>query len=338
MTTENIISTPPVLPVRQPAAVTIPPPKPPTLSGVKPIQEKIISPPVLPSAVTTKPPAKSKQEEVAHRRKTIAEAGSGDPGSTAAMLVTGFKNTARTIPLLIKKYWWIALVIVAVWTLAASWDPLLLTLRYPSLSGLIDFFSPIVTFLVFITVAYTNFIAKSIYALIVFKVIIPLVQRIRKEGFVIVIKSFSSIIPGIKSNITECGISGIPVFVSLLGTGLISSNFLTGNNRGSGVLVSIALALSLVKALNDGKTSTPFMASRVVSKDIFKLLKRSNPVKNNHVYLGISGFMTGLLGSMILMVTRGLPQGDFLGYYIGVLVLLAGIGLYFIKTKAKPAE
>jgi hypothetical protein len=80
------------------------------LTGAKSIQKNVISPPGLPATAAIPSPAKTKQEEISRRRKEIAEAGGGDPDSTSAMLAAAFKNTAKAIPVLIKKYWWIALI------------------------------------------------------------------------------------------------------------------------------------------------------------------------------------------------------------------------------------
>jgi hypothetical protein len=42
---------------------------------------------------------------------------------------------------------------------------------------------------------WNNWVAKSIYVVIIFKVIMPLVLRIKKEGFRRVYNSFKSVVP-----------------------------------------------------------------------------------------------------------------------------------------------
>jgi hypothetical protein len=298
----------------------------------------VSAPPKLPSAAVSQPAAIAREEEVARRREALAEAGAGDPKSTVTMMATGLKNSVKTVPLLLKKYWWVALIIAVGWLLLAIWEPVSLSAKYPALSGVFNVLTPVIGFLIVITAAYNNWVARSIYALIIFKVGIPLVQRIRSEGLGSVMKSFASVIPGMKSNWTECGTRALVLYIGMLGIGLAFSNFLTRNNSSDKVLVSIALAISLVKNLSDGKKSMPFMASRVISKDIFKLFKKDNPVKNNHIYLGIGGLMAGLLGAIVLMLLRNLPQGDFLGYYLGALVFVVGVTLFIVKARAKPTK
>ncbi len=335
MTAENFINTPPSLPVRRPANPIIAPPRPPLPPGAKPLSNTISAPPRPPSAAIAPPKIKPREAEVARRREALAEAGTGDPKSTASMMGTAIKNSAKSIPLLLKKYWWLALIIGVGWLLLAIWEPIGLAVKYPALRGVINFLTPIIGVLILVTAAYNNWVARSLYALIVFKVGIPLVQRIRKEGIGPVFKSFASVVPGLKSNWSECAVNALPVYIGMVGVGLALSNFLTRNNSSDKVLVSIALAISLVKTLSDGKKSMPFMATRVISRDIFKLVKKDNSVKNHHIYLGIGGVMTGLLGAIVLMLTRNLPQGDFLGYFLGAAVFIGVVVVYFVKARKK---
>ena len=117
------------------------------------------------------------------------------------------------------------------------------------------------------------------------------------------------------------------------------TNFLSGNNSYTRCIASVALALSFVKILADGKTGLPFLSSRVVSKDVFRLFKKNTPVKNYHVYLCLTGIMTGLATSIIfalIIFNQGFPGVfEFAGYWIGLVAIAAGVVLYFVQIRGK---
>jgi hypothetical protein len=308
----NIVNSSPLLPGKKTSPITDTPPKPPALKvHIKPDKAQ--------AAAT----AKSESELV-------------DPKSTGELLATIGKNALTTVPILIKKYWWIMLILAGLWLFLMTFNPLLWSRNNPSLAWLFNAINPLVMLLIFLTAAWNNWIAKSIYVVIIFKVIMPLAMRIKKEGFGTVLNSFKAVIPSIKQNWQECNTKALPLFVSFLGAGLLVTNFLSRNNSFDKCFVSVALAISLVKVLSDGEKSPAFMAFRVISKDIFKLFKKDSPVRNHHVYICFSGLMTGLAGALILFIIRAITGdgiGQFIGYYLGSIAIITGITLNILKGK-----
>jgi hypothetical protein len=145
------------------------------------------------------------------------------------------------------------------------------------------------------------------------------------------------VVPDLKNNWIESGITSLAIFILSSGVGLAFSNMLTRNNKLDKYLVSLALAISLVKVLGDGKKATLFMTGRVITKDIFKFFKRNNPVKNHHIYVCLSGFMAGLLGALVLALIA-IGAGDtvqYWGYFLGGAGVVVGIVLFIVKLKSK---
>lgn len=320
--TQQIINTPPKLPVRRTSRPILEPPMPPFLKTFNP--NAIASP---------KPPlaeakAETREQEIARRQKALAGSGVGDPKSTVELIKMGAKNTAKILPVLIKKYWWIALIVGAVWFFLMTVD----TSRLPV--------QPVADFLVFLTAAYNNWVAKSVLVLVVLKVGIPLFRRIRTEGFGKVMESFQAVGPGLKKSWVESGIIAVSLFVVTLGVGLALSNFLSGNNSYTRYLASLALAFSMVKTLSDGSKAMTFTATRVVSKDIFKWFGKHSPVRNHHIYLGIGGVMTGLVGAALpaflfffgIAGVRMSPVYQSVCYSMGGAVIVIGAAVYFVKA------
>lgn len=323
MSQENIITVPPRLPVKHPEPIITSPPKPPLIPG-------------FPAAKGTPTAAAVKAKET-ERQQALPGAESTDPKNTGVMIAATFKNIVKIIPALLKKYWWVILIIAVLWVFLMTWDPITLQINHPNLSGLINAVDPVVTALIFLTAAYTHFVSKTIYVLIILRVILPLARRIKSEGWKKVWVSFKDVIPGIKRSFTACAPNAMPIFIGFIGAGLVLTNLLTLNNLWSKVLVPIALAFSMVKTLSDGKTSMSFLATRVVTKDISGLFKKKQGANNNQIYLGIAGAMIGLIGSIILALLKD-PLGDTIGgnfgYILGAAGIIAGIVLYFIKRKS----
>jgi len=343
MSSETTITSRPSLPVRPVTKVTIAPPRPPSLPGAK----TRIAPPRVPGTAPHLPASQlkdpAKTAEIERRREALAGSGVGDPKSTVEMILTGAKNNARALPLIIKRYWWLILIVGGVWIFCQSFDP-----EIPGIKGinnprlLKSFYNAIkpgVNSLVFLTAAYNGWVAKSVYGLVILKIFVPLVQRIRADGFKTVMDSFSSVVPGIKSSWAASGDLSLSLFIFTAGTGVALTNLLSGNNSYTRCIASVALALSMVKFLSDSKKSLPFMAARVVSKDIFKTLRKENPVKNHHIFVGITGVMTGLSTSIIfalIVLQRGYPGPvEFAGYWIGLAAIVASVVLYFVKARGK---
>jgi len=132
----------------------------------------------------------------------------------------------------------------------------------------------------------------------------------------------------------------LSLFVVALGVGLALSNILSGNNSYTRYLASLALALGMVKTLSEGSKATTFTASRVVSKDVFKLFGKNSPVRNHHIYLGVGGVMTGLAGAAVpallfffgIAGVRMSPVYENICYFMGGAAVVIGVGVYFLKA------
>jgi hypothetical protein len=281
------------------------------------------------------PSAKSVAGKKRERRKELAGLEPGDPLSTYHLLMRGINNVRGILPKLLIKYWWVALVVIGVWTFLGWFDAIRLAMKYPQMAGLFMGFEKLILFIVFITAAYNNFVAKAVYATIMIRVGLPLIRQIKSEGMTKVLNDFKKVIPDFKANWAETGPVGISILVSMVGSALIISNFLTRNNVIDKIAVSLALAMALLKALNVGSKSLPFMTGRVVSKDISMMFLKPSPVRHYHLYVAISALAVGFFGALPLSFMR-ITQSyyDPTGYILGGIAIVAAVPLYFV-TRGK---
>jgi len=297
----------------------LPPPVPPLLPG----KEK-----------TVQPPAKPREKK--ERRMELQGLEPGDPRSTVRLIRRGMGNVARKVPPLLRKYSWVIPVVLMVWTVLGSFNAYKLMSSMPALYPLWAFLEKIVLFLVFLTASYNNFIGKAVYGTLVVRVIIPFVRRIRRQGFGKVSADFKSLIPGFKTNCAAVGSRSLGLVLFFGGCGAFLSNYLTRNNAADKMAVSLAIAFALMKALNDGKYSLPFVTSRVVMKDLFVATGRPSPVRNHHIYVAIGGLALGFLSSLLLAILRK-PMGENIGYMLGAAAMAAGAAAFFAR-KMKSAD
>lgn len=308
------------------APMRVPPPGVPSRISREPVVAPV-APPLRPTvmAAPAKPseiPAPKKKE----RRMELEGLEGGDPRSTIHLIKLGMRNAAGTLPAMIRKYGWVIPATLFVWTVLGSFDAYALVMSIPSLAGLWMFLNKIVLVLVFLTASYNSFIGKAVYATLVVKVGLPLFNRIRREGFGKVSKEFSLLLPNLRTNWALVGGKSLGLLVLFAGCAAFTSNFLTRNNAIDKIAVSLAIAFSLMKALGDGPKSIPFMTGRVVMKDIFVAMKKPSPVRNHHIYVAISGLVAGFLCCLPLSVLRK-SMGENIGYQLGVLGIIVGIGL-----------
>lgn len=320
---------PPKVPLRilsQPAPAAVPPPTPPK-GAVGPAAP---APPAAPAAPKAQKAAKE-------RRMELQGLEGGDPRSTVHLIRLGVRNAVGTLPALLKKYGWVIPLTLFVWTVLGSFDAYKLMFSMPTLAPFWMAVNKVVLVLVFLTASYNSFIGKAVYATLVFKVGLPMVGRIRREGFGNVQKSFASLVPNLKSSWAQVGGKSMGLLVFFAGSGAFISNFLTRNNAVDKIAVSLAIALSLMKALSDGPRSIPFMTGRVVMKDLFVAMKKPSPVRNHHIYVAISGLVAGFLCSLPLAVLRK-SMGENIGYILGTVAMAAGIGLIIALGSGKKHE
>lgn len=299
---------------------------------------KPMAPPLRPAALAApNKPAAASAPKKKERRIELEGLEGGDPRTTIHLIKLGIRNTAGTLPVLIRKYGWVIPATLFVWTVLGSFNAYALVMSAPSLAGLWMFLNKIVLVLVFLTASYNSFIGKAVYATLVFKVGLPLINRIRREGFGKVSKEFSALLPNLRSNWTLVGGKSMGLLVLFAGSAAFISNFLTRNNAIDKIAVSLAIAFSLMKALSDGPRSIPFMTSRVVMKDIFVAMKKPSPVRNHHIYVAISGLVTGFLCCLPLSILRK-SMGEYIGYQLGIVGMIIGIGLLIALGKKTAHE
>jgi hypothetical protein len=202
----------------------------------------------------------------------------------------------------------------------------------PALSPLWLFLDRFVLIVIFITATYNNFVAKAVYMTLIYRVGIPMGLRFKTEGPQKVIGEFAAIGPTFKSNRLLSGASATGLLIGFIGAGAFISNFMTRNNSIDKVAVSIAIAVSLFKALSDGPKSIPFMTGRVVMKDLFVAMKKPSPVRNHHIYVAVFGLACGFLCCLILAWLRK-PLGDSIGYILGTIAMIAGAGIAVSQAK-----
>lgn len=279
------------------------------------------------------PPPKVPIGKKKERRRELVGLEPGDPLSTYHLIKRGFKNVLSIVPKLTKKYWWLIIVVLGLWFFLANFSVYSYSAKAPALTPLWMFLDKFILVLVFLTASYNNFVAKGVYAAVIIRVGVPLVRRVRRDGPKKVSADFRVVVPGFKRSWAEAGTVALSLLIGFIGVGAFLSNYLTRNNRIDKIAVSLALAMALIKALSDGPKSLPFMAGRVVMKDLFAMLLRPSPVRNQHIYLAVSGLAIGLLCSLPLAFLSKMTS-DYIGYIIGIIaVIVAGV---FFLLKAKP--
>lgn len=296
---------------------------PPPVIPLHKLQEAQPDPVPPPSALATK----GKKKE---RRLELAGLEPGDPRSTYHLLKLGLKNAVMVVPKLVMKYWWLVLIVLGVWFALEAFDVFYLNEKIPALSPLWDFIDKFILLLVFLTASYNNFVAKGVYAAIIIRVGLPLAGRIRSEGLFKVINDFKALVPGFKDSWVQAGTVALSLLVGFSGVGAFLSNYLTRNNRIDKIAVTLALAIALMKALSDGPRSLPFMAGRVVTKDLFVLMLKPSPVQNHHIYVAVSGLALGFLLCLPFAYLSKFTSDD-IGYITGVIGMVAALVLLFVK-------
>lgn len=315
--------------------MTVPPPAVPLKRLKEPLPAPVPPPAAAEAMHTAQKPKEAPRKK--ERRMELEGLEGGDPRSTVHLLKLGIRNTAAALPGMIKKYPWVLPLVLFVWTVLGTFDAYKLAMSMPSLAGFWMSLNKLVLLLVFLTASYNSFIGKAIYGTLVLRVGLPLFRRIRKDGIGKVSNEFKSLIPDLKTNWAMVGAKSVGLLVFFAGSGAFISNFLTRNNAIDKVAVSLAIAFSLMKALADGHRSLPFMTGRVVMKDIFVAMKKPSPVRNHHIHVAIGGLITGFLCCLPLAVLRK-PLGESIGYQLGALAMVVGIGLIIALGKKTANE
>lgn len=319
--------------------LTLPPPLIPLKVFKEPVPAPVIPPKIMAAPLLPKDEPAVQEPAVGRRwKRQPGQEGldPGDPRSTVQLFRRGIGNVARTLPPILQRYAWVLPVVLLVWTLLGSFNAYRLMSSVPALTPLWVFLDKIVGLLVFLTAAYNNFVGKALYGTLFFKVILPLLRRMRREGVVKVGGEFKSLLPNLLVNWSAVGTRSIGLIIFFAGCGAFVSNFLTRNNAFNKTAVSLAVAFTLMKTLSTGSRSIPFMTGRVVMNDVFAALKRPSPVRNQHLFIAISGLVLGFLSSVLLALLRS-SMGDNIGYILGAIAMAAGIVLFFV-LKSKKAE
>lgn len=293
------------------------------------IKENLVAP-VAPPSLPGIPKTEAVKKEKKERRMELVGLENGDPLSTYQLAMLGLKNAISTVPKLVIRYWWQILTVFGIWYFLEYFDVFKFSTNYPTLTPLWIFISKFILLIIFITASYNNFVAKAVYAAILIRVGLPLIGRIRSQGFTNVINEFKNIGPDLKKNWALAENTALSLLIGFLGMGAFVSNYLTRNNRIDKIAVTLALAIALMKALSDSPKSLPFMVSRVVMKDFFVMLLKPSPVRNHHIYVAVSGLNLGFLCSLPFAYLSS-HTSDNIGYIVGVIAFIAGVGLFFVK-------
>lgn len=291
--------------------------------------QKAIATPIQPQGPSSAKAPMAKKKE---RRMELAGLEPGDPLSTYHLIKLGFKNVLAIVPKLAKKYWWLIIIILGSWFFLANFSVYAYSTKFPALTPLWMLLDKFILVVIFLTASYNNFVAKGIYAAVIIRVGLPLARRIRSDGTRKVVNDFKVVVPGFKRSWAEAGTVALSLLIGFIGVGTFLSNYLTRNNRIDKIAVSLALAMALIKALSDGPKSLPFMAGRVVMKDFFVMLLKPSPVRNQHIYLAVSGLAIGLLCSLPLAFLSKMTS-DYIGYIIGIIAIIIAGAFFFLKAR-----
>ena len=206
----------------------------------------------------------------------------------------------------------------------------LMTARTERLPGPV---AAIVSLLIFVTGAYTSVIPKTFFWVLVLTFGRSMLNRVRTDGFDSVRHELTALRPTLSAAWARLETHAMRVAMMGAGVGLILSNFLSRNNRVDKFAPAIALAAAIINGLGTGTSSTVFMFARTVSKDIWRMLRKPNPVTNDHVYVFMAALAAGLLVNGLL----GLTKSDYIGYITGVaaLVCSSAIGITGKRGQAK---
>lgn len=277
---------PPLVPIRGPKNVLLPPPSPP--------------PPLVKGAGL---PALE-----------------GDPETLLDLFKPMAKNFVRTLPKILPR-------LAAGLMFALVVNLVLMTAKPYMLPRPLD---KVVGMLVFLFAVYTGVVAKTVFWTLIFTFGRSLVSRIRREGPAKVQAELKSLGPALKNAWSALGNGALYVFLVGGGAGLALCNFLTKNNKINKYSAAIIVMMALIYGLGAGTKSPLFVLSRVACKDLWRFLKGANPVRNEHVYVGVAGIVAGLLGNTVIML---LIPGNYTGYISGTAVLAASVILRVTRSK-----
>jgi hypothetical protein len=185
---------------------------PPPVIPLKILNEPAPEPVPRPQGFRRPEPAAKKKKE---RRMELQGLEAGDPRSTVDLLKLAFNNTVRSLPPVLRKYGWLIPIILVIWTSLGTFSAYKMMFSMPALAPLWMFLDKIVLILVFLTASYNSFVGKAVYAAIIIRVIIPLIRRIRREGFAAVRRNFASLVPNLKINWSAVGRSSTGLFLCL---------------------------------------------------------------------------------------------------------------------------
>ncbi|MGE5542406.1 MAG: hypothetical protein ACM3WT_05165 [Bacillota bacterium] len=240
-------------------------------------------------------------------------AGQGEPDSLAHLAKAALKRLGPSLVASLPK---MALTLVVVLAL----NILLMTARTQRMPGPL---AGVVSLLIFVTAAYTSVIPKTFFWVLILTFGRSMLGRVRAEGLDKVRRELAAVQPAVKEAWARLQPGATRVAVIGAGLGLILSNFLSRNNRVDKFAPAIVLAVALVNGLGAGVSGSFFVVSRTASKDVWRAMRRPNPVTNDHIYVFMAALAAGLLANGIL----GLTKSDYIGYVAGAVAIASSVAL-----------
>jgi hypothetical protein len=230
-------------------------------------------------------------------------------------------SNVKNLPKFIKKNWiWLVSIIVL-------WFVLLLIPTYRLPRGISGFFS----FLIFITAAYNNFVAKALYLIFVNSTAIPIYNEVKDNGLLSTLNRYKKAFEIIVNSFKRLQLKAIPIFLYGFGLALLISNFLSRNNKPDKYLICLITGFMFFRSLSQGLGSISIKLFKSVSADTLKILKINSTISNSFVYILFSGFSAGFAGAIISSFLYGL-LGDYTGYILGAFFIVSAIVLTFVFT------
>lgn len=214
--------------------------------------------------------------------------------------------------------------------------------------------------IVFLTATRNGIVSKTIYWAIVFSFGKKLISRIKSYGFRKTFLPIVRLVPELKLSFKALSTKAIYLMLIGGGIGLAAANYFASYgtdelkiNKIDKYFVAILISFTISYLLGEGRRHWIFKFSRLSTSDASRLLRRESTYTDEHTYILMSGFVTGLLADAPLIFLNSKIGGikyingsfrdnlfvSYLGYYIGAALLVAGIVLLIILafTKRKKA-
>jgi hypothetical protein len=216
------------------------------------------------------------------------------------------RRNLANIPQTVARNWVWATALSLLWVL-------LMTTDVPVIGSLLGF----------LTAAYTNFLSKGLYLVVVNSTVIPRVMEVRRSGAAELTAKYFKVLGVIRQAFVLLGpIGSLRTALLFGGAGVALSNLLTRNNSSNKYFICVMVAAWLFDALALGAGSMPVRLFRAAYRDI---AKRSATFET--VYASVACLAAGLAFGFVpgMLPNRGF--WDYKGYIIGAILMALGVAL-----------